>query len=323
MLGTQSRRHHRDCRPTCITHAQHPQEWHREIHLPWLILRENPNQAEDHEHHRLKVAARSHCTVVASTDPYKTQRQEEGVLPFSGFLSGHPGLKHGFVTEKSELVDRWETARLCPWESQKIGQFAKEFTSWYENHLFPLITGRFSSRQRAGMNRFKEWGLGKTPCTHSEQTRSFFFFFWQCCAASRILVPQFSSVAQPCPTLFDPMNYSTAALPVHHQLPEPTQTHVHWVGDAIQPSHLIICRPLLLLPSIFPSIRVFSNESALLIRWPKYWSFSFNISSSSEHLGLISFRMDWLNLLAVQGTRKSLLQHHSSKASIICAQLSF
>jgi len=82
-------------------------------------------------------------------------------------------------------------------------------------------------------------------------------------------------------------------------------------------NHLILCRPLLLLPSIFPSIRVFSNESALHIRWPNYWSFSFNISPSSEHPGLISFRMDWLNLLAVQGTLKSLLQQHSSKASIL------
>ena len=82
-------------------------------------------------------------------------------------------------------------------------------------------------------------------------------------------------------------------------------------------SHLILCRPLLLLPSIFPSIRVFSNESALHIRWPKYWSFSFNISPSNEHPGLISPRMDWLDLLAVQGTLKSLLQHHSSKASIL------
>ena len=82
-------------------------------------------------------------------------------------------------------------------------------------------------------------------------------------------------------------------------------------------NHLILCRPLLLLPSIFPSIRVFWNESALLIRWPKYWSFSFNISSSNEHPGLISFRTDWLDLLAVQGTLKSLLQHHSSKASIL------
>ena len=82
-------------------------------------------------------------------------------------------------------------------------------------------------------------------------------------------------------------------------------------------NHLILCHPLLLPPSIFPSIRVFSNESALLIRWPKYWSFSFNISPSSEHPGLISFRMDWLDLLAVHGTLKSLLQHHSSKASIL------
>ena len=88
--------------------------------------------------------------------------------------------------------------------------------------------------------------------------------------------------------------------------------------ESVMPSnHLILCCPLLLLPSIFPSIRVFSNESALCIRWPKYWSFSFNISPSSEHPGLISFRMDWLDLLAVQGTLKSLLQHHSSKASIL------
>ena len=82
-------------------------------------------------------------------------------------------------------------------------------------------------------------------------------------------------------------------------------------------NHLILCRPLLLLPSIFPSIRVFSNESVLYIRWPKYWSFSFNISPSNEHAGLISFRMDWVDLLVVQGTLKSLLQHHSSKASIL------
>ena len=126
---------------------------------------------------------------------------------------------------------------------------------------------------------------------------------------------QFSSVAQLCPTLCDPMNRSTPGLPLHHQLPESTQTHVHWV--MISSNHLIFCRLLLLLPSIFPSIRVFSNESALPIKWPKYWSFSFNISPSNEHPGLISCRMDWLNLLAVQGTLKSLLQHHSSKASIL------
>ena len=110
------------------------------------------------------------------------------------------------------------------------------------------------------------------------------------------------------------MNCSTPGLPVHHQLPEFTQTHVHQVGDAIQPSHPL--SSLLLLPPIPPSIRVFSNESALCIRWPKYWSFSFNISPSNEHPGLISFRTDWLVLLAVQGTLKSL-QHHSSKASIL------
>ena len=121
----------------------------------------------------------------------------------------------------------------------------------------------------------------------------------------------FSSVAQLCLTLCNPMNCSTPGLPVHHQLPESTQTHVHCVGDAIQPSH-----PLL-SPSPH-SIRIFSNESALRIRWPKYWSFSFNISPSNEHPGLISFRMDWLDFLAVQGTLKSLLQHHSSKASILC-----
>ena len=126
---------------------------------------------------------------------------------------------------------------------------------------------------------------------------------------------QFSSVAQLCPTLCDPMNHSTPGLPIHHQLPESTQTHVM---KLVMPSnHLILCCPLLLLPSIFPSIRVFSTESALLIRWPKYWSFSFNISPSNEHPGLISFRMDWLDLLAVQGTLESLLQHHSSKASIL------
>ena len=109
------------------------------------------------------------------------------------------------------------------------------------------------------------------------------------------------------------MNRSTPGLPVHHQFPESTQTHVHRVSDAIQPSHPLLSPSA----SIFPSIRVFSNESILRMRWPKYWSFSFSISPSNEHLGLISFRMDWLDLLAVQGTLKLLLQHHSSKASVL------
>ena len=107
---------------------------------------------------------------------------------------------------------------------------------------------------------------------------------------------QFSSVAQSCPTLCNPMNRSTPGLPVHHQLPEFSQTQVHQVSAAIQ--HLILCCPLLLLPSIPPSIWVFSNESTLCMRWPKYWSFSFSIILSKEIPGLIAFRMDWLDLLA-------------------------
>ena len=111
------------------------------------------------------------------------------------------------------------------------------------------------------------------------------------------------------------MNRSMPGLPVHHQLPEFTQTYVHRVSDAVQPSHPL--SPLLLLPPIPPSIRVFSNESTLCMRWPKYWSFSLSISPSNEHPRLISFRIDWLDLLAVQGTLKSLLQNHSSKASTV------
>ena len=127
--------------------------------------------------------------------------------------------------------------------------------------------------------------------------------------------PQFSSVAQSRPTLCDPMNYSKPGLPVHHQLLEFTQTHVHRVCDAIQPSHPL-SSPFL-LPPMPPSIRVFSNESTFHIRLPDYCSFSHSISPFSEHPGLISFRMDWLDLLAVQGTLKSLLQHHRSKASTL------
>ena len=127
------------------------------------------------------------------------------------------------------------------------------------------------------------------------------------CWDGQVLYHQFSSLqllshVQLC----NPMNRSTPDLPVN-QLPASTQTHVHRVGDATS-NHLILCHPLLCLPSIFPIIRVFSNESALCIRWTKYWSFSFNISPSKEHPGLTSFRMDWLDFLAVQVTLKSLLQ---------------
>ena len=128
------------------------------------------------------------------------------------------------------------------------------------------------------------------------------------------ILASFSSVAQSCPTLREPMGCSSLGFPVCHQLPEPTQTHVYRISDAIQPS------PLLLLPSIIPSIRVFSNESVLRTRWPKYLDFSFSISPSKEYSQLISFRIDWFDLLAVQGTLKSLLQYHNSKASIFSAQ---
>ena len=126
---------------------------------------------------------------------------------------------------------------------------------------------------------------------------------------------QFSSVAQSWPTLCNHMDCSMSGLPVHHQLPEFTQL---MSIELVMPSnHLILCCPLLFPLSIFPNIRVFSNESVLCNRWPNYWSFSFNISLCNEHPGLIFFRMDWLDLLAVQGTLRSLLQHHSSKASVL------
>ena len=125
---------------------------------------------------------------------------------------------------------------------------------------------------------------------------------------------QFSSVAQLCLTLCNPMDFSMPGFPVHHQLQKPTRTHVHCIG--VPSNHLTLCHPLLLLLSIFPSIRVFSNESVLHIRWPKYWTFS--ISPSNEYSGLISFRNDRLDFLAVHGTLNcGLLQHHSSKASIL------
>ena len=132
---------------------------------------------------------------------------------------------------------------------------------------------------------------------------------------------QFSSVAQLCPTLCDPMDCSMPGLPVHYQLPEVTQTHVHCV--VMPSSHLILYSPLLLPPSIFPSIRVFSSESVLHIRWPKYWSFSFSISPSNEDSGLISFRMDRLDLLAVQGTLKRVFSNTTvQKHQFFSTQLS-
>ena len=130
-----------------------------------------------------------------------------------------------------------------------------------------------------------------------------------------LLKSSVSSVVQSYLTLCNPMDCSTPGFPIHHQLPEPTQTQIHRAGVAS--NHLILCHLLLLPPSIFPSIRVFCSESVLHIRWPNFLSFNFSINLSNEYSGLISFRMDWLDLLAVQGTLKSLLQHRSSKASFL------
>ena len=129
---------------------------------------------------------------------------------------------------------------------------------------------------------------------------------------------QFNSVAQSCPTLCDPMDCSMPGFPVHPQLPEFTQTHFRRVCDAIQPSHPLVSPS----PLAFNLSQHQGLESVLYIKWPKFWSFSFSISPSNEYSGLISFRMDWFGLLAVQGTLKNLLQHHSSKASILrCSAL--
>ena len=134
-------------------------------------------------------------------------------------------------------------------------------------------------------------------------------FWWICCW-----------ITQSCLTLCNPMDCSMPGFPVLQHLPELAQTHVHWVDDAIQPSHPLLSHPLFLLTSIFPHTRVFSNELAHQIRWPKYWSLS--ISPSNEYSGLISFRIDWFDLLTVEESLKSLLQHHSSKALILQHPLS-
>ena len=141
---------------------------------------------------------------------------------------------------------------------------------------------------------------------HSEI--SLWYYFYVGSWFFKTVISSVSSVTQLCPTLCDPMDCSMPGLPVRHQLLEFTQILVHWVSDAIQPFHPL-SSPLL-PPSIFPSIRVFSNEPALHIRWPRYWSFSFSISPSNEYSGLVSFRMDWFDLLAVQETLNTTVQKH-------------
>ena len=182
-------------------------------------------------------------------------------------------------------------SRILEWVVISFSKGSFLHRDWTCVSCFSAVAGRFFTweAKRAGTT----WEHWIAHCMHAE----------------------LSSVTQLCPTLCDPMDCIMPGFPVHHQLLELTQTPPCRVGDAIQPSH-----PLSSLsppPSIFPSIRVFSSESVLCIRWPKYWSFSFIISPSNKYSGLISFRIDWLDLLAVHGTLKSLLQHHSSKVSIL------
>ena len=189
------------------------------------------------------------------------------------------------------LCVRWCT----DWDTRGYKHFLSPWSSLSRGYS-ALWTVSFEGGLRSGS--LKEWrGL----CQWTGEKRAF----------------QFSSVAQSCPTLCDPMDCSMPGPPCPSPTPRVYSNSCplsQWCHPTL---YLILCHPLLLLPSIFPSIRVLSSESALRIRWPKYWSFSFNISPSNEYSGLISFRMDWLDLLAVQGTLKSFLQHHSSKASIL------
>ena len=152
-------------------------------------------------------------------------------------------------------------------------------------------------------------------CSFSKQVMITYWVLYSFIVVYLLIRLSVSSIAQLYPTLCNPMDFSTSGFPVHHQI----RSLLKLMSiELVKPSnHLILSHPLLLLPSVFHSIRVLSSESVLPIRWPKYWSFSFSISPSNEYLGLISFRMDWLDLLAVQETLKSFFQHHSSKASVL------
>ena len=173
--------------------------------------------------------------------------------------------------------------------------------------------------------------MGGTPCFYKfgfldSMYKWYHIFVFFCLLyltrhnALKIHSVKFSSVTQLCPTLCEPMDCSTPGFPVHHQLPELLK--LMSIESVMPSNHLILCRPLLLLPSIFPSIRVFSNESALRIRWPKYWSYSFNISPSNEYSGLIFFRMDWLDLLAAKGLSRVFSNTTVQKHQFFGIQLS-
>ena len=176
---------------------------------------------------------------------------------------------------------------------------------WEGEHAAPLISLQ--------LFLLMDWSPSACASTSLPLLLLGFLLYEQKLIMSSLLSVVFSR--QSCPTLWNPMDYSTAGFPIPHHLPEFAQVHVDYISDAIQPSHPLL--PSFPAFSVFPSVRVFSNEPAVHIRWPEYWSFRFSISSSKEYSGLISFKIDWLDLLAFQGILKSLLQHHSWKASIL------
>ena len=201
---------------------------------------------------------------------------------------------------------------LLAWASL-VAQLAKNLPIMWETWVWSLVSrspgeGKSYQLQYSGLENSMNHTVHGIK---NNQTLPSDFDFWLQSESQMFYSVQFSSVAQSCPTLCDPMECSTPGLSIANSwsLLKPMSI------ESVMPSnHLIFCHPLLLLLSILPSIRVFSNESALRIRWPKYWSFSFSVSPFNEHPGLVSFRMDWLDLPTVQGTLKSLLQQHSSKA---------
>ena len=209
---------------------------------------------------------------------------------------------------KSWLLGKDTVARIG-WRQEEKGTREDKMVGWrhwLHGHEFGWTPGVGDGQ--GGLACCDSWGCKESDTSERlNWTES----LWLCCC----------SITQSCPNLCKPMDCRTPDLPVitnSQSLPKPM-----FIELVLPFNHLILCRPLLLLPSIFPSIRVFSNESALCITWPKYWSFGFNISPSNEHPGLISFRMDWLDLLAVQWTLKILPQHHSSKASILWSSAFF
>ena len=219
--------------------------------------------------------------------------------------------KHTFKKRQSNSVKPAATFISNDSPQETFSLEARHCKNIYSSHLIRLLFHRAEAIKR-------ECSQGPNTTNLLTQLYVWLLLFLVFCYYFSSV--QFSSVAESCLTLCDAMNRSTPGLPVHYQLPEFTQTHVHRVSDAIQPSHLLSSPSS--PPPVPPSIRVFSNESTLRMRWPRYWSFSFNISPYNEHPGLISFKMDWLDLIAVQGRSRVFSNSKVQKHQFFGAQLS-